>query len=312
VLSTFIEEWDVGSIHVYPPARVVLLCGGQMSPIGQQPPLTLRDAFYKILNKPYLKDVDLIRAEDTEFIDIQRAHYKDLLRFEMELAQICDVVLLFCESIGSVSEFSSFIMDEDINRKLLVVMRYDHYYDASFLREGPTKRLTGIDPEAVYLIDDNDLNITSGSIATINIPRLGERLAAPIKRALERGREHETFISDRPGHAIKLATGLVQEFGALTLQEISQLLNTAGVQASSESITGYMLCAHAAGWIDERRKGSRDFYFARTGKPAAALKFLEKSGLSERVRRRYSIREFWKANDPDRHRGIIENEGTDQ
>ncbi len=141
MLSTFINAWDVDSIYVYPPLRVVLLCGGQMTDIGHQPPATLRDAFYKVLDKPYLQGAELIRAEDTDFLRIQRAHYADLLRFEMELAQICDVVLLFCESIGSVSEFSSFIMDEEINRKLLVVMRDDHYYAASFLREGPTKRL---------------------------------------------------------------------------------------------------------------------------------------------------------------------------
>lgn len=283
-----------------------------MTDIGHLPPVTLRDAFYKILDKPYLRGAELIRAEDTDLLHIQRANYDDLLRFEVELAQICDVVLLFCESIGSVSEFSSFIMDDAINQKLLVIMRDDHYYAASFLREGPTKRLTDIDKQAVYIIDDNDLGITASSVSTINIQRLGERLAAPIKRALERGRERETFIADRPGHLIKLATGLVQEFGALTLGELQQLLAAAKVQRSEETIAGYMLCAHAAGWIDERRKGSRDFHFAKNAKPAAALKFKSGSPLHERLRRRYDIREFWRLNDPDRHLGIVGNERAGQ
>jgi hypothetical protein len=119
-------------------------------------------------------------------------------------------------------------------------------------------------------------------------------------------------VPQRPGHVIKLATGLVQEFGALTLQELAQLLSAAGVQRSTDTIAGYMLCAHAAGWTDERRKGSRDFYFARTTQPAAALRFDPRSPLQERLRRRYDIREYWRGHDPDRHRGITGNEGEGQ
>ncbi|NUR44633.1 MAG: hypothetical protein HOP91_00530 [Sphingomonas sp.] len=310
MLSTFINAWDVDSIFVFAPIPVVLLCGGEMTEIGAMPPRSLRDAFYKIIEKPYLKGAELIRAEDTPFHRIQAAHYADLLRFEMELAQLCDVILLFCESIGSVSEFSSFIMDEEINRKLLVVMRHDHYYDASFLREGPTKRLTSIDPEAVYLIDDTDIGITRNSVENIDISKLGERLRAPIKRALERGREHRTLDTKRPGHVIKLATGLVQEFGALTLPELCELLGAAHIEVTSDDLAGYMLCGVAAGWIEERRKGSRDFYFAKSMKSAVSLKFKPESHLGDGIRRRYELREHWKENDPDRHRGIIENEGA--
>src|SRR5688572_28187359 len=100
MLSTFVKHWNVGSIFVYAPTSCVLLCGGEMTGIGAKAPKSLRDAFYKIVDIPYLKGVDLIRAEDVEYAFLQEAHYEDLLRFETELAQICDVILLFCESEG--------------------------------------------------------------------------------------------------------------------------------------------------------------------------------------------------------------------
>jgi hypothetical protein len=310
MLSAFIKDWNAGSIYVYPLERAVLLCGGEMTSIGDRPPKSMRDAFYKITDKPYLDSAELIRAEDVDVRVVQEAGYADLLEFEIELAQICDVVLLFCESIGSVAEFSSFVMVEDINRKLLVVMRNDHYHTNSFIKFGPVKRLINIDRQAVYLVDDSDLNITAKSIRNIDLDTLSERLRQPIRRALERGRERETFQKDRVGHATKLATGLIQEFGALTTEEIKILLEKAGVLRSIEAITGYMLCAMTAGWVYERRKGATDLFFAKAGRPASALKFEHGSPLIDSVRRRYLIREFWKANDVDRYRGIIENEGA--
>jgi hypothetical protein len=312
MLATFVKDWNVGSIYVYSPTSAVLLCGGEMTEVGVAVPKSLRDAFYKILQKPYLADAELVRAEDVEYHFVQGAHYKDLLRFEIELAQICDVILLFCESPGSVAELSSFVMDSSISPKLLVVTRDDYYHASSFVRLGPLRRLTNIDPQAVYLVDDADLNITARSVAKIDLAKLSQRLRAPIERALARGRERETFDAERAGHLIKLATGLVQEFGALTLQEIKGLLERVNVEPSAETLAGYMLCAKAVGWVRERRKGSKDFFFSQPGKPASALKFEAGSPLYDRIRRRYAIREFWRANDPDRHRGILENEGVGQ
>jgi hypothetical protein len=203
-------------------------------------------------------------------------------------------------------------MVEEIKRKLLVIIRDIHYSKNSFLKLGPIRRLTNHDDQSVYVVDDADLNIGPRSVARIDLARLGERLQAPVERALARGREKETFLKTRDGHLIKLATGLVQEFGALTLAEIRTLLQHVGASPSLETLAGYMLCGKAVGWIEERRKGSTDFFFANASSPAAALRFDPLSGLNDGVRRRYAIRQFWQSNDADRYRGIVENEGTGQ
>ena len=104
----FADDLDAEKIHVQVPTQVIFLCGGRISSLADKTPLSLRDAFYKINDNPVLRKRDLILAED---ITAQLAvfdKYKDILEFETDLAQIVELIILFCESEGSLAEFGAF------------------------------------------------------------------------------------------------------------------------------------------------------------------------------------------------------------
>ena len=60
-----------------------------------------------------------ILAEDLNAF-FPEGEYKDILKFETDIAQICDLIILFSESYGSAAELGAFSMIEEIARRLLV------------------------------------------------------------------------------------------------------------------------------------------------------------------------------------------------
>jgi hypothetical protein len=99
----YATDLDAEKIHVQAPSNIVFLCGGQISSVSEVTPLSLRDAFLKIVENPILRDRDLILAEDiTQNLSFFEK-YSDILEFETDFAQIVELIILFCESEGSLS-----------------------------------------------------------------------------------------------------------------------------------------------------------------------------------------------------------------
>jgi hypothetical protein len=234
-----------------------------------------------------------------------------LLEFETDLAQLTDLVLLFCESEGSLAELGAFAMVDEIRQRTLVVMRDKHYKQDSFIILGPILALTNkYGDQIVYVLDDDDINITGSVFGNLNIDTLKARLKQPIEERLSEAKDPTTFNRDRSGHVIKLIVGLIQEFGALTLGEIHEMLASMGLEIEVYKINSYLLCAEAVEWISSDKKGANTYYFSRSLKRDAA-QYIFRSDVPEKnkVVRRLSIRAFWEDNDPDRFRGIVKYSG---
>jgi hypothetical protein len=137
LIADFSENLDVENIRVQAPTQVIFLCGGQTSDISVKKPLSLRDGFLKIFPNPVTKDRIVVMAEDVNLFYLSRSDYKDLLSFETDLAQICELILLFCESEGSLAELGAFSMVDEIAQRLMVVIRDKYYQAESFIKLGP-------------------------------------------------------------------------------------------------------------------------------------------------------------------------------
>jgi hypothetical protein len=97
---------------------------------------------------------------------------------------------------------------------------------------------------------------------------------------------------------------MIQEYGALTLEEVELTLMYADLYPGLKKIDGYLLCAESIGWVKREKKGANTYYFALPVPDAATI--VLKSPMKEpKVRRRQDIREYWKKSDPDRYRGIV-------
>jgi hypothetical protein len=103
---------------------------------------------------------------------------------------------------------------------------------------------------------------------------------------------------------------LIQEYGALTFEEIKWVLKFLMIDVDSGAIPAYLLCAKAVGWITESRKGIKDFYVARDlPAQAATITIKDDAEIRDKARRRLLIREHWAKSDSARDRAIKENLG---
>lgn len=134
----------------------IFLCGGPISE-DQDKYLSCRDIFYSYIktNGCSFKDY-IIRAEKVfEYFD--HSDYQDLLTFEMDLAELSSLTVLFSESPGSIAELGSFSVLSTIRERLLVVMHQDDAHQKSFIWRGPVLFLKNLaksngkeDPVTIY------------------------------------------------------------------------------------------------------------------------------------------------------------------
>lgn len=303
----FWEDLDGRKIHVQAPSPVIFLCGGRCSDLSVSAPLSPRDAFMKKHDNPATRGRRLILAEDVTVLSIFSEHYRDLLEFETDLAQITDLILLFCESEGSLAELGAFSMVDEIAKRLLVVIRDKHWSAESFVTLGPIRALEKMyGSDTVFVLDDADVDMRGQSAAHVKIDVLCDRLVEPIRNRLSNAREPTTFDANRAGHVIKLVVGLIQEYGALTVEEICWLLDKLDIQRPANQIAAYMLCAKEVDWIVKKRTGHASYYVARAVSDAATIALKEGAGLRNKARRRLLIREHWQEREPLRARAIRE------
>jgi hypothetical protein len=312
MLFEFLEDMELDNIRVRAPTDVVLLCGGRMTNALGDPPISIRDAFYKIPETPIPQGADLIRAEDTSAFFVKSAMYNDYLQFENDLAQICELILLFCESESSFAELGAFASHEEIASKTLVVVQDQYFNDeTSYIKLGPLQSLINRNSTSVFTINDGDIGINGKNYSGIKLTTLKERLKSPIEKRLETLKEHTRLNVAREGHIIKMIVGFLQEFGALSRDEILLSLQHVGINIDNDRLSGYLLCAAAVGWAKEARKGDRVFCFANPkAQNDAAQISLSGVQLPKNVKRRRAvIRDYWDEHDNDRFRSIAEYDG---
>ncbi|TYO63637.1 hypothetical protein FXV83_26405 [Bradyrhizobium hipponense] len=305
----FSQDLDADKIHVQAPTDVIFLGGGPISDLSDVVPLSLRDAFLKILENPALKGRDLIQAEEiTPQISFFNK-YENILDFETDLAQIVELIILFCESEGSLAELGAFAMINEIASRLFLVVREKHWNELSFIKLGPLRMIEKrYGRDSIFVVDDASVGMRGNSASDVSMEALKGLLVPPLTDRLARPREPTTFDARRSGHVIKLIVGLVQEYGALKADEILSLLKILNVcDVSQQDIYRYLLCAEAVGWLKEVSKGSSDYFVARaTNIDAATIHVKVTAEERNKRRRRLLIREHWKVHDAQRFKAISE------
>lgn len=302
----YIEDLDVALLHVQAPTEVVFLCGGPYSNNRDNGVLSLRHAFHSISEHPALKGREILMAEDVTRRSDFAAHYDNLLSFERDIAQITELVLLFCESEGSFAELGSFSCYQEIYSQMLVIVRQIYWEQNSFIRLGPLdflRKECGI--ESVFVIPDDQIGIKNSDVNTIDIDLFKKTIQEPLQVRLKFTREPTTFISERAGHRIKLIVGLIQEYGALKFDEIKSSLVYFNVEASDDEIRCYLLCGRSVGWIDEKAVGFYNYWIPCETKPVLNFPVTEGASLIDRTRRRLSIIDHWREKDQSRYKLIV-------
>lgn len=312
MLPPFIEFLDLGAVYVQAPTDVIFLCGGKVKRTSAKL-ASIRDAFLKIPDNPSIKGRQVMLAESVNTFHLSRPAYPELLSFEVDFAQICELILLFSESQGSIAELGAFSMQDEIASKLLVVVRDYHLKDDSFIKLGPLRRLQlEHGDHAVFILNDDETGIKITSLRELKLEVLRDRVSTAVEARFAAVHEHTTFDRTRNGHLIKLMVGLIQEFGGLTASELRTLVHAFGADLTEDAIDRLLLCAEAAQWVAREQRGFAVYYFAvPLPQDALVLKFQKGAPIFNRERRRQSLRASWAATDQPRLTGIAKFAGGD-
>ncbi|GAA4806067.1 retron St85 family effector protein [Lysobacter hankyongensis] len=146
-LITFVcggtDEFDSPSIRSLPgyPQWVMRMADIFRADVPKQLSFRKRFIDWALVNEPRLA---CVRAE-TAITDLMgairvRGKTDDLAEVETIIADVCDRILLFCESPGSLAELGIFCMNEKISGITLVVLPEQHQ-GGSFINRGPVARI---------------------------------------------------------------------------------------------------------------------------------------------------------------------------
>ena len=90
----------------------------------------------RVVDRSPLARYKIALAEDPG-IFLPIGEYTELLKFEADIAQLAELLLLFSESAGSFVELGMFVMDDEVSPKLMVVIDDDNHDEQSFITLGP-------------------------------------------------------------------------------------------------------------------------------------------------------------------------------
>ncbi len=246
-----------------------------------------------------------ILAEDLNAF-FPEGEYKDILKFETDIAQICDLIILFSESYGSAAELGAFSMIEEIALRLLVVIDDFNYDKLSFITLGPVRSLQNSYGEsAICVLHRDDLGITSiNATHSIDLQIFSSRMGSAISSRMAVSREPSTFDPARNGHIIKLIVGLIHHYGALTLDEIEVLLFCMDLKRNSLEIKNFLLCSIFLRWVVRDKRGLNVYYSSVVDKEAVAYKVLPGLPVIDKNRWRADIVDYWRKNELERFNSI--------
>ena len=300
-----IVEWlDVEKLHVHAPSDAVLVCGGQQD-VKSETSLSLRDAFLKVSHNPPLSKLTFRLAEETSVTE-KKSAYSDWMNFEADLAQLCQLIVLFCESEGSIAELALFVSIDEIARRLVVVIDNKSNSAGSYVNHGPIAAFVEeYGRERKFVLNLPDIGIEKLSdISKVDLNALRLALQDYIYEAAQLNKEPRTFIRERAGHKIKLVTGLIQHYGALTEVELEVLLYCLGVDATELDIKKYVQCAEFLGWIKSEERGVTLYWVPI--EQGDAIEYALRSGAPtiNKAAWRARVRQYWSKAEPERFSAI--------
>lgn len=295
------------NLHVHAPTAVMLVCGGPTD-ITAPLSISLRDAFLRVRNNPPLNRVEIRLAEDANIYQRNSA-YSNWMDFESDLAEVCQLVSLFCESEGSYSELGTFAGVDEIARKLVIFIDNINSSKPSYINLGPidaVKQKYGNDRLFILYLEDLGIDRIS-DVANIDLGALKRMISDYIVDSIEKNKEPRSFDNNRNGHLIKLVTGLIQHFGALTYSEIVDQLHKLKVQCSVESVMKFADIGIFLDWLKIEHRGPRQFLVPLQERDAIEYALIDGAPTLNKSAWRLKVREYWAANDPDRFSALRAN-----
>lgn len=255
VLAEFFKSLDLDELRVERPQPFIFFCGGIVAKKSKSKSFqSLRDYIYR---RPLSLRHRTVLAEDAVKL-FQDSEYADLITFEAHIAQISELVLLICESPGSLAELGAFCQRRGIAEHLFVVVPERHSDADSFVRLGPLRILEAQNSDSVGAFPWDDQVSEKGQTHIVIDPQYDSVIVTQIDANLTRPKS-EKYKRDNDGHKMILLYWACFMLRAAAKKELIEFFRQIGVAAAPSDIDRYMYCMMVAGWIRKRNIG-RQYY----------------------------------------------------
>ena len=238
----------------YSKTPIVLLCGGQVkckvAPDGPDPTVSsLRHAITRLHT-----DYEVFRPEEIDSWQSD-AIFKDLMRFELELAAVCSLIIIILESEGAIAELGAFSQVPELGEKIIAVCPEKFKNANSFINFGILR----------FIAANNDSNVksypwTPNQNPFIVCDELVADVAADIQEELDKLPKTESLKVNRHSHILVLICEFLRLFSALKESEIAQYLKIFGADVTVDSLRGKLFLLQEFQLIKSQGYGGSDFY----------------------------------------------------
>lgn len=290
--SAFFRTAQPDRSRIVYPQDVVFLCGGPLSN-GTRTFSSIRDFIDRKADDTLPNNTIVLAERASQKFD--SGLFTDLIELETYIASIARVILLVCESAGSIAELGAFSQVPEISEKLQVIVHSDHYLSNSFIRDGPLRFLDNQNTEAVQQFrwrTNSSGNVTRDSAASIAAP-----IGAAVSRFTRTQHRTESFDASRRGHQILLVAGIIYYCRCCKLMEIVEYAGDFGVPLTRSQVRKYIFCLEVFGWISSVKRGS-NYYFFTLPEPPIDFRWFGWRYAFDPFRVRHDIAQAYEPTDP--------------
>ncbi len=197
-----------------------------------------------------------------------------MLLFERDAGFLSRAIVLFVESEGAIAELGAFALDEQLHKKLFVVIsrKYrEHPYRQSFLNLGPLKRIESSRPDeensipSICVIDAEK----SGDITPVELDIIFQSFDTWLKP----GHATERFQKDNPTHKLLLIADLVDLLQVLSERQALEALKHFEVKFDKAEIRRLAKLLDLMGLIRFSERGSERFLVTQLSKGEPLLEY---------------------------------------
>jgi len=288
----FFERSQPDRSRVQYPEDVVFLCGGALGKSARSVK-SMRDFIYRNRSEICAEKSVILAERAAERFDSRV--FGNLIELERHIASISRIILLVCESAGSIAELGAFSMVEEIAARLLVIVHDEHYQANSFIRDGPLRFLESENERSVQQfrwLEKSRVSIDVESAELIKVP-----MSAAVKNFGRSQFRQEAFDADRVGHKILLVAGIVAYTRCCKIREITEYANIFGVELSQSEANKYLFCLEIFEWVKSVKRDTYYYYYNRPEMPFL-FRGLDSRGSFDPVRVRHDIAQAYDDDDP--------------
>jgi len=297
---------DIEKLRVQRPQKFIFLCGGGLDEHAVAPP-SVREAFLRRLpDRKKFFDHTILLAEtvDAFYVD---SPYKNLIKFEIDIAEISDSVVLFSEGYGSLAELGAFSQINTVADRIIIVIQSYHYNSKSFIKDGPVLDLEQRNAETIQVYDwhEEDGYKNKGISQPIFDGNFND-IKGSIESRLRNIPKSESFDKSNLAHKIILVSVVVHFLGAATHTDIGKAFQNMSVELTEQELRRAIFCSRAASWIRMEKRGNQKYYLPLFTEQPCDVAYKTAAKNKDTMRWKRDIRAFWKLKDERRFKLITE------